>query len=273
MSTPFSVLMSVYYKEKPDFLKASIDSILGQSVLPSEIVIVKDGPLTEELDAVIVEYETRDPSLFKLVPLKENVGLGRALANGIHACSNELIARMDSDDISVPNRFELQLKEFDKDPHLDICGGYIAEFFESPDKIKSKRLVPLTDQEIKKYHRLRDGLNHVTVMYKKTAVLAAGNYQHALLMEDSLLWARMFMNGSFCKNIPEVLVNVRTGEDMFKRRGGLKYFLKYCRGRKLMYDVGFITIWDYLYTALIQLIVALIPNSLRAFIFEKLLRS
>lgn len=273
MSNPFSVLMSVYAKEKPECFKTSIESVLQQTLVPNEIVIVLDGPLTKELYVVLDEFKASYGNLFKIVPLEKNVGLGRALAAGVEACAHELIARMDSDDISVPNRFEQQMKQFEKNSNLDICGGYIAEFSNSPEVIESIRTVPLNDSEIKKYHRLRDGLNHVTVMFKKSSVLAAGNYQHALFMEDSLLWANMFLNGATCINIPVVLVKVRTGEDMFQRRGGFAYFLKYRRGRKQIYDTGFISRWDYIYTLLVQFFVSMIPNSLRAFIFKRLLRS
>ena len=269
----YSVLISVYYKEKAEYLIECLESMVYQTVQPSEIVIVKDGKLTAELEDVLTKYKTKYQRLFKFVCLEKNVGLGLALAEGIKNCSHELIARMDSDDISIPNRCELQLREFAKDSLLDVCGGYIKEFCDSKEKVVSIRKVPLVDSEIKEYQKRRDAVNHVTVMFKKSKVLEAGNYQHALLMEDSLLWTNMILHGATFKNIDDYLVYVRTGADMFKRRGGLKYFKKYKNGRKIILQTGYISKWDYYYTLLVQLIFSILPNSVREFVYEKLLRS
>ena len=269
----YSVLISVYCKEKAEYLIECLESMVHQTVEPSEIVIVKDGKLTVELEDVLTEYKTKYQRLFKFVCLEKNVGLGLALAEGIKNCSYELIARMDSDDISIPNRCELQLREFAQDPLLDVCGGYIKEFCDSKEGVVSIRKVPLVDSEIKEYQKRRDAVNHVTVMFKKSKVLEAGNYQHALLMEDSLLWTNMILHGATFKNIADYLVYVRTGADMFKRRGGLKYFKKYKNGRKIILQTGYISKWDYYYTLLVQLIFSILPNSVREFVYEKLLRS
>ena len=269
----YSVLISVYYKEKAEYLIECLESMVHQTVQPSEIVIVKDGKLTAELEDVLTKYKTKYQRLFKFVCLEKNVGLGLALAEGIKNCSHELIARMDSDDISIPNRCELQLREFAKDSLLDVCGGYIKEFCDSKEKVVSIRKVPLVGSEIKEYQKRRDAVNHVTVMFKKSKVLEAGNYQHALLMEDSLLWTNMILHGATFKNIDDYLVYVRTGADMFKRRGGLKYFKKYKNGRKIILQTGYISKWDYYYTLLVQLIFSILPNSVREFVYEKLLRS
>ena len=269
----YSVLISVYYKEKAEYLIECLESMVHQTVQPSEIVIVKDGKLTAELEDVLTKYKTKYQRLFKFVCLEKNVGLGLALAEGIKNCSHELIARMDSDDISIPNRCELQLREFAKDSLLDVCGGYIKEFCDSKEKVVSIRKVPLVDSEIKEYQKRRDAVNHVTVMFKKSKVLEAGNYQHALLMEDSLLWTNMILHGATFKNLDDYLVYVRTGADMFKRRGGLKYFKKYKNGRKIILQTGYISKWDYYYTLLVQLIFSILPNSVREFVYEKLLRS
>lgn len=273
MNNKYSVLMSVYYKENVKFLKESINSMLTQTIMPSEIVIVKDGPLTNELEREIKKYILNYPGLFVVVELKENVGLGLALAEGIKQCHNELVARMDSDDISIKERCELQLKEFDKDSSLDVCGGIIKEFSEDINNITSIRKVPLKDQEIKKYQKRRDGVNHVTVMFKKSKVLEAGNYQHALLMEDSMLWVNMILHNAKFMNIDKTLVYVRTGENMFKRRGGIKYYKKYKAGRKMILQTGYISKWDYIYTLIVQFVISLLPNSLREFIYETFLRN
>lgn len=273
MSKKFSVLMSLYIKEKPEYFRQCMNSILEQTILPDEIVIVKDGPLTDELEAVLAEYVHNNTQLYTIVPLEKNVGLGMALAHGILACRNELIARMDTDDICRKDRFEKQIAMFEQRPELDICSSHIKEFYDTPDVINATRMVPIDEQEILQYQKRRDSFNHVAVMYKKAAVLGAGNYQHALLMEDSLLWVNMMRNGAKCANVDDYLVYVRTGRDMYARRGGLSYFKKYRSGRKEIYKTGYISYWDYLYTLMVQLVVALLPNSLRRFVFNKLLRN
>lgn len=263
--------MSLYIKEKPEYFDACMQSVLANTVQPNEIVIVLDGPITDELQEVLNKYVSKEPSLYKVVPLETNQGLGLALREGIQHCSNELVARADTDDICRKDRFELQLKEFEEDPELDICGSHIAEFDESPDTIVAKRIVPLDDKAIKKYQKRRDAFNHMTVMYKKSAVLSAGNYQSCLLMEDTLLWVNMLKNGAKAKNIDDFLVYARIGKDMYERRGGFKYCKKYKAGRKEVYKTGYISWWDYKSTVIIQFFVALMPNKLRGFVFKKML--
>lgn len=271
MFEKFSVLMSLYVKEKATNLCECLDSILGQTAFPDEIVIVKDGPLTEELENVLKKYVTQNPNIYRFVPLPENRGLGLALAAGVPQCRNELIARMDTDDVCRKDRFEIQLKEFEKDPDLDICGSHIAEFEDDIDHIVAKRKVPLGDSEIKKYQKRRDGFNHVTVMFKRSSVLKAGNYQSCMLMEDTYLWVNMFLAGCKAKNVDDFLVYVRIGKDMFERRGGISYYKKYKQGRKKVRATGYIGFFDYYYTLLIQLIVAMLPNKLRGWIFKTML--
>jgi glycosyltransferase involved in cell wall biosynthesis len=269
-STPFSVLMSVYRKESPEFLRQALDSVFDQTAVPAEVVLVEDGPLTDELYALLDDYGNSHPEL-KRVPLPENRGLGLALQEGMLHCSNELVARMDTDDISVATRFERQLAEFEKNPGIDICGSHIKEFEGTPDHIVAERRVPLTHDGCKRYQRRRDAFNHVSVMFRKTAVLKAGNYQHCPLMEDTLLWANMFKTGATAMNIDDYLVLVRIGKDMYERRGGMAYFKKYRKARRVIYQTGFISWWDYAYTIVIQFIVAIMPNKLRGFVFKKLL--
>ena len=271
MLADFSVLMSLYVKEKPAYLRECMESILRQTVLPREIVVVKDGPLTEELEAVLAEYVAKDPDLYTIVPLETNRGLGLALAEGIQHCKYEIVARMDTDDICREDRFALQLAEFEKNPALDICGSHIAEFEDTPDRIVARRTVPITDEEIKKYQKRRDGFNHMTVMYKKSKVLEAGNYQSCMLMEDTYLWVRMILAGCVCMNIDDDLVFARIGKDMYERRGGYAYYKKYKTGRKKVRETGYIGWFDYHYTLLVQFGVAIVPNKVRGFVFKKLL--
>lgn len=216
----FSVLISLYYKEKPEYFQECMQSILNQTLLPSQIIIVKDGPLTPELNDAVKGFASSDPDLYTIVPLSKNCGLGPALAEGIQHSKFNLVARMDTDDIAVPTRFEKQMQQFEDDPELDICGSNIVEFEGNIHNIVAKREVPLTDKEIKQYQKKRDAFNHMTVMYKKDAVLKAGNYQSVPLMEDTMLWVKMIRTGAKCKNIKEPLVYARVGKDMFSRRGG-----------------------------------------------------
>lgn len=267
----FSVLMSLYKKEKAEYAEACFESLLRQSVPASEWVVVEDGPLTEELYSLLSKYQGDYPGLIKRVPLETNQGLGAALQAGIPECSNELIARMDTDDIARDDRFEKQLEMFALMPNLDICGSNIDEFEETPSIIVASRNVPVTHSEIIQYQKRRDAFNHMTVMYKKSAVVGAGNYQPCPLMEDTFLWARMIMNGAKCANVGEPLVFARIGKDMFARRGGWSYFKKYRKGRKMVLQTGLISRWDYYVTVAIQFIVALMPGKLRGWLFKKVL--
>ena len=265
--------MSVYAKEKPKYLKECFDSLLNQTVKATEWVLVKDGPLTRELEDIIQEYVLQNPNLLKIVSLERNLGLGLALAEGIRHCSNELIARMDTDDICMPFRFEKQLQVFLQYSNVDIVGSHIKEFESSPLNIIAERKVPLTNIQIRKYQKKRSAFNHMTVMYKKSAVLKAGNYQDALLMEDDLLWINMLKHGCIGKNIDDYLVYVRMGSDMIKRRGGLDYFLKYKAGRKRILKTGYISLWDYYSTVYIQLFVCLLPGRIRMLLFRYFLHT
>ena len=267
----FSVLMSLYLKEKPEYLNEALKSVINQTVKPNEIVIVYDGPITTELKSVVEQYVSNNPGLIKIIDNPENKGLGLALADGVPQCTYELIARMDTDDICRKDRFEKQLEEFVKDPRLDICGSHFLEFEEKEENIVARRRVPLVDKDIKEYQKRRDGFNHGSVMFKKKSVLAAGNYQSCLLMEDTLLWANMFMNGAKGKNIDDYLVYVRIGKDMYERRGGFDYYKKYKAGRRKVYETGYISWVDYKMTLIVQFIVAAIPNRVRGFVFKNLL--
>ena len=268
----FSVLMSIYKKEKPEYFYECMKSIFKQSIIPTEIVIVKDGPLTKELDTIINEYISKYPNKFKIVPLETNQGLGKALAIGVENCSYELIARMDTDDICSPDRFDVQLKEFYNDKNLDILGSSIIEFENTPNNILSQRKVPLNNNDIYKFAKKRNPFNHMTVMYKKSKVLSVGNYQPPNGFEDYYLWARMLVNGCKAKNIEKPLVYARTGLDMFERRGGYDYLKKSIEAKKLFYKIGLYSLKDFVISSSSHIIVSLMPNKLRSFIYLKLLR-
>ena len=266
----FSVLLSVYRKENPEYLKQSIDSIFTQTVPPTEIVMVEDGPLTDELYKVLDGYK-KDPR-WKAVPLPENVGLGKALNAGLEACSYELVARMDTDDIAKPERIEKQLAAFAADPELSLCGTQAAEFRDTPENVTAHKKVPLTDEEIRQYARKRNPFNHPTVMYKKSEVLRAGSYQHAMWFEDYYLWARMLAQGSKTRNLPEELLWFRAGEDMFGRRGGFKYVKSAVSVKRKIWKLGVSGFGDFLVSAGGQVVVGLMPNGLRRRFYQKFLR-
>ena len=266
-----SVLMSIYIKEKPEYVEECFQSLLRQTVQADEWVVVEDGPLSEEMYNLLDRYQKEYPGLIKRIPLRENQGLGLALRAGVPECKNELIARMDTDDICREDRFEKQLLMFSNNPSLDICGSNIDEFENTPDKIVAKRTVPTKHDEIVKYQKKRDAFNHMSVMYKKKVVLDAGNYQSCPLMEDTYLWARMIVNGAQCANIDESLVNVRIGNDMFERRGGWNYFKKYCYGRKQLLSIGFISNIEYIETIIIQFVVSILPKRIRGVVFKRFL--
>ena len=220
----FSVLMSLYIKEKAEYFDECMQSMLNQTVLPAEIVIVFDGPISDELRKTVERYRTENPGWIKTVENEKNKGLGLALADGVPACTYELIARMDTDDIARADRFEKQLEMFMNDSELDICGSHIIEFEGQIDNILSKRDVPIKHKEIAEYQKQRSAFNHMTVMYKKSTVLRAGNYEHCPLMEDDMMWIRMLIAGAKCANVDDYLVYARTGYEMIERRGGWSYY-------------------------------------------------
>ncbi|NQH33741.1 glycosyltransferase [Streptococcus suis] len=267
-----SVLMSVYKNENPVFLAEAIKSIIHQTRKPDEIVIIEDGPLTVELNEILEKLQKEYKNLIFTYKIKNNIGLGLALKFGVEKCRYPLIARMDTDDIAYKNRLELQEEAFLKDDKLDIIGGHISEFVDDYNNPVSIRSVPLQHDEIVKFQKRRSAFNHMTVMFKKTAVLKAGNYEHGLYMEDDLLWNNMLSIDSKAQNLDCVLCYVRVGNGMYERRGGLNYFNHYKAARKTMLNRSQISKFDYYYSLVIQFLVALVPTSVRKFIFRKLLR-
>lgn len=271
-SVDVSILMSVYIKEKPEYLRTSLKSAINQTVRVKEIVLVLDGPITDQLQSVIEECQKECSDLIKLIPLKENVGLGKALAIGVEKCKYDLVARMDTDDIMIPTRIEKQIAEFTSDLDLTIVGSNIDEFYDSSESIVGRRVVPETNEEICNFSKKRNPFNHMTVMFKKSAVLDVGNYQPMMGFEDYYLWVRLLKAGYKGKNIQESLVFARTGEDMYARRGGKKYFLNGLKGRKAIYQAGLGSMSDYLISCSAHVVVSLLPNKIRGQIYENKLR-
>ncbi|TYR72622.1 glycosyltransferase [Rossellomorea vietnamensis] len=268
----FSVLMSVYFKENPLYLEDSLESVVKQSVVPTEIVLVKDGELTKELDDIINHYITNYPSLFKILEFKQNQGLGIALKEGVKACNYDIIARMDTDDIAVSNRFEKQLNIFKLNKEIDIVGSNITEFDKNPENIISIKRVPISDNEIKKYAKRRNPFNHMTVMFRKKAVIDSGNYMPFPLNEDYYLWIRMILNNSKMYNINESLVYARAGSNMFERRGGKGYFYTDIKLQKEYLDLGFINLYEFITNISMRAPVRILPNKMRGWIYMTFLR-
>lgn len=269
--TEYSVLMSVYYKEKSDFLRQSMMSIWRQTVPTNDFVLVCDGKLTAELDGVIDEMQNKFGGVLNVVRLPQNVGLGKALNEGIKLCKNDLIARMDSDDISYPDRCEKELEVFQK-YNVDIVSGTVEEFTYIPDDACSKRILPERHDEIVLFARKRNPFNHPCVMYRKKAVQNAGGYRDFYLLEDYYLWIRMLMNGSIGYNLQEPVLWMRAGNGMYKRRSGLKYAKSQIKLLKFMKEKKFITDRQYIKSAVIRFGASVAPNFLRKFMYEKVLR-
>ena len=268
----FSVLMSVYKNENPEYFKLAVESVLNGTVKPDEVVLVRDGEVPPELQSVI-DYYVSDNPVFTYIPLSENGGLGNALKIGTEKARCDLIARMDTDDICVQNRFELQLKFFEEHPEVSVCGGQISEFTDSPENPIAKRKVKLSHEDICRFLKGRCPFNHMTVMFKKQAVLDAGNYQHFPLMEDYYLWCRMYLNGAIFANLDEVLVNARVGSDMYKRRGGYKYFKSGYALEKFKLKNKIIGKFEFLKRTAMRFIVqVLMPNGLRGWVLKTFCR-
>jgi len=268
----FSVLMSVYQKEQPAFLQASLDSIFSQTRLPDEIVIVKDGPLTDALEKVLAENTKMAPVHVRLLVLPENRGLGAALQAGLEVCVYPWIARADTDDINRPDRFAQQVVYLEAHPDVDAVGSWIAEFDQDPATVQAVRQVPLTAQDICRYARFRNPMNHMTVFFRKEAVLAVGGYQPFLYMEDYYLWYRMLRQGNKFANLPETLVFARVGNDMISRRRGGRYFAMERKFYGVLRRDGFISFLDYIYILSVRWSARAMPRFVTSFIY-KLLRS
>lgn len=267
----YSVLMSVYSKEKPDWLKLSIESMLNQTYKTNNFVIIKDGPLTPELDRIINYYNNKYPEIFTIVSLEKNVGLGQALAIGIKVCKNEYIARMDSDDYSIPNRIEKQIT-FMVENDYDIVGSSIVEFIDDISNKVSYRLLPETHDEIVRFSKKRNPFGHPSVIFKRSLVISSGNYRDYHLCEDYDMWIRMIKKGAKCYNFRESLVYMRVSNDFYKRRGGIKYFTSILKFKNEQLKSGYFSFTDYLLSTGIHCIVCIMPNFLREIFYKNLLR-
>jgi glycosyltransferase involved in cell wall biosynthesis len=268
----FSVLMSVYSKDEPLFLDAALKSIRTQTVLADEIVLVKDGKLTDDLEKILSRYDSEFEGRLKIVPLKENGGLGHALNIGLEHCSYELVARMDADDISISDRFEKQLNVFRKDKNISVTSGNISEFDKMPGDLKVFRKLPETHDEILKFSKSRCPVNHPCVMFKKKDILAVGSYIIMASFEDYYLWVRLLHAGYKFYNLPDVLLHFRTGNNMIGRRSGWTYLRREKAFLSNMHSIGFINFKEYILLAVTRLPLRILPKKLLIFLYSKFLR-
>ena len=260
----FSVLLSVYVKEKAEHLKESLESITtNQTMMPNEIIIVKDGKLNNNLEMVLSYYEKQFPKVVKCIGYKNNSGLGFALNFGLKHCSNELIFRMDTDDIAVSNRFEKQLIFYKLRPNLALIGGYLEEFENKSLKSIGLKKCPLEKSSIKSKLKVSNPFNHPTVMFRKSIIQSIGGYSDEFLgFEDYELWARLIKSGHETANIPEVLVKYRVTNAQLYRRKGINYMKKELKLIKQLYELRVISRIEAIKKLIISGFIRLLPNSL-----------
>ncbi len=271
VNSSFSVSMCVYKKDNPDHFKTAVESILNQTMPPSEVVLVVDGPVPPELNTIIEEFEANP--LFNVIRLPVNSGHGNARRIGLESCTNELVALMDADDISVPDRFQKQINVFNNNPSLAIVGGNISEFVNDPLQIVAYRKVPKEDKDIKRYMKKRCPMNQVTVMFSKSKIEDAGGYLDWYCNEDYYLWVRLSLKGYQFANVEDILVNCRIGEDLYRRRGGWRYFKSEAKLQRYMLKNKIISFFDFLINVAKRFIVqVLMPNRLRGWVFQRMAR-
>lgn len=268
----YSILMSVYAKENPGYFDMAIRSMLDQTVKTDDFVIVCDGPLTEALDQVLAQHDQENPGLFHIVRLPQNVGIGAAANAGLQVCKNDLVAKMDADDLAVPARCEWQLRLFQEKPDLSLVGGYIEEFDQDPDEPFSVRDVPLTQKGITDYFRRRQPFNNQTVMFRRSMVRKAGGYRDFRRSEDFDLYLRMLHAGAIAENIPEILVKVRVNNAAAMRRASMETLKGCARSRWYAHQLGYASILDVLFCVCGELLIVISPAKVQQFIYQRFLR-
>lgn len=269
----YSVLISIYSKERPEYLQESLASIIRQTIAPNEIVVVKDGPLTDDLEAVLNSYQNLYPNLFTFVKYPENKGLWYALSVGVPACRNELIMRMDVDDWMVPERAEKELTAFSEAPELGCVGTLVTEFEGDISNPVSLVDLPENHAEIVAFGKKRCPFRHSSLMYRKSVVLAAGNYQEMPYFEDYDLYMRLKATGCIFRNLQENLVYMRTNQDFYARRGSIAYLRNMLHFKRTCLARGDYTLPEFLVSTLPHALVCLMPNGIRTFVYKNMLRS
>lgn len=267
----FTLLIATYLNDDVKDFEIALKSIIYNTVVPDEILIIVDGPIYDEMDRMLIRFVNKLPHVIRVIRQEKNKGRGHTAAYGVVNAKNDLIARMDADDIAIPQRFEKQLPLFQKNSELDVIGGQISEFNDELE-LTTRRIVPTIYEEIIKFSKMRSPLNQPTVMFKKLSVLRVGNYSNLTVMEDYDLWMKMIDNKMILQNIDEDLVYMRAPKDMYKRRGGLQYFKIYRQFRKALLTKKLISYKDYYHSIFGMSITSLIPTIFRKKIYSILLR-
>lgn len=270
----FTVLMSVYKSERATYLREALKSVLDdQILLPNELVLIEDGPLNNELEEVIKYFENKYRTIIKVIKLKDNHGLGEALNIGLKHCSNEIVVRMDSDDVSRSDRFIKQINYMKENPEIDLIGSSIKEFESTIYEVLSVKKVPCTKEEIISFAKKRNPFNHMTVCFKKSAVINAGGYKHLPFLEDYYLWIRMILNGCEVRNNEEPLVYMRTGNQMLVRRSNKAQIKSWIFLQKYMTARKFISQKDHAINVISIVIFVYMPIWMKKALYKRILRN
>lgn len=269
----FTVLMSVYKNEKPEYLTETFESLIKSSIQPNEIILVEDGPLTEELYEVVSHYSGTIEYL-RVIVLKKNVGLSKALNSGLAQVKTEFIARMDTDDVVYSNRFSEQLRILRGNSRAIVVGSNIDEFSTSPTNIDKVKTMPEGGKQLVQYAKRRNPLNHPSVMFRTKEIVDVGGYSEMHYFEDYYLWLEVLdkYGHDSIININDSLMAMRANSEMYLRRGGVSYCKDILRFRNSVLKKGYISIFDYLIYTPITCIVALLPNRLRGILYKEALR-
>lgn len=268
--TTFSVLLSLYKKEHACYLDACLKSLYEQTYPANEIIMVLDGPIPKELHKVLEGWEINLPIV--KVQLSKNVGLGNALNEGLKFCTNDIVARMDTDDICHKDRFFKQIKYMDENPHVGLLSSSVGEFKNNESDVYAWRKLPLSHNEIIHFSKKRNPFNHMAVMFRKSLVEKAGAYQSEYLYEDYALWVRMIQNGVITANLPDALVFARTGNGMAERRSGLQYARSEYSAQLKFFKTGHLNIYELIRNLAIRLPLRLVPISLLSLLYSTVLR-
>lgn len=265
-----SVLMAVYARENPAYLREALDSLFAQTLQPLEIVVVKDGPLTVALENELTTAQHRSAVPLRTLALPQNVGLGAALREGVVACRGTYIARMDADDVALPHRFTDQMAYLRAHPSVALLGAWIEEFHDRPGDTGQVRRVPARRADIRQFARLRNPFNHMTVVFRREAALRLGNYQPFHLLEDYYLWYRFLKAGLPTANLPEVLVHARVGNGMVRRRRGYRYLQSELRFVAMMRQERFISWKTFGLSVSIKFLARILPPGLLQNVYARL---
>ena len=266
----FSLLLPTYGADDAGFLRRALHSAVHEQTLrPDEVVLVRDGGVPEPLAAMLDELTEGSPVPVRRIDLEHNVGLGHALDIGLASCSYEIVARMDSDDVSLPRRFAVQIPLIEAG--LDLVGSSLLEFGDAEDDIVGLRTPPLDETEIRRWARFADPFNHPTVVYRRSMVQAAGGYEDLPLMEDYWLFARMIANGARVGNVAEPLVKYRVGAGAYTRRGGLQLLRSEVALQRRFHASGFVSHSQFARNLVVRGGYRLVPEPIRRTAYRRII--